>query len=110
VLANRILASQAEIRNLPADEQSCVPLTDALSSLSYMDGAHIARGGGTAYEALLRANVNGNDRVLITGLGPVGLSVGMIAYVLDWRVLRVSQAATPRGVDLYVARPQNRLW
>jgi D-arabinose 1-dehydrogenase-like Zn-dependent alcohol dehydrogenase len=61
---------------LLADEQSCVSLPDALS---YMDGAHIACGGGTAYEALLRANLNGNDRVSIT---PVGLSVGMIAQAL----------------------------
>lgn len=64
---------------LLADEQSCVPLPDGLS---YMDGAIIACGAGTAYEALLRANVNGNDRVLITGLGPVGLSLGMIAQKL----------------------------
>lgn len=64
---------------LLADEQSCVPLPDALS---YMDGAMIACGAGTAYEALLRADVNGNDRVFITGLGPVGLALGMIAQKL----------------------------
>lgn len=64
---------------LLADEQSCVPLPD---QLSYLDGAIIACGAGTAYEALLRANVNGNDRVLITGLGPVGLSLGLIAQQL----------------------------
>lgn len=64
---------------LLADEQSCVPLPE---QLSYMDGAIIACGAGTAYEALLRTNVNGNDRILITGLGPVGLSLGLIAQKL----------------------------
>lgn len=64
---------------LLAEEQSCVPLPD---ELSYIDGALIACGAGTAYEALLRANVSGNDRVLITGLGPVGLALGMIAQKL----------------------------
>lgn len=61
---------------LLADEASCIPLPD---QLSYEDGAIIACGGGTAYEALLRTNVSGRDRVLITGLGPVGLAVGMMA-------------------------------
>lgn len=64
---------------LLADEQSLVPLPD---ELSYVDGAVIAWGVGTAYESLLRANVNGNDRGLITGLGPVGLSVRPIAQAL----------------------------
>ena len=53
-----------------------MPLPD---KLSFEDGALIACGAGTAYEALLRAGVSGKDRVLITGLGPVGLAMGMIA-------------------------------
>lgn len=64
---------------LVADEQSCIPLPD---QLSFMDGAIIACGAGTAYEALLRTNVNGNDRAFITGLGPVGLSLGILAQAL----------------------------
>jgi threonine dehydrogenase-like Zn-dependent dehydrogenase len=80
---------------LLADEQSLVPLPD---ELSYMDGALIACGAGTAYEALLRANVSGRDRVLITGLGPVGLSVGMIAQALG--------AKEVIGVDLSPERVQ----
>lgn len=67
---------------LLADEASCIPLPD---ELSYMDGALIACGSGTAYEALLRAGVSGKDRVLITGLGPVGLSIGLIAQGLGAR-------------------------
>lgn len=61
---------------LLAEEASCIPLPE---SLSYEDGALIACGSGTAYEALLRTQVSGRDRIFITGLGPVGLSIGMIA-------------------------------
>jgi threonine dehydrogenase-like Zn-dependent dehydrogenase len=64
---------------LLAEEQSCMPLPD---ELSFEDGALIACGAGTAYEALLRAGVSGDDRVFITGLGPVGLAMGMIAQKL----------------------------
>jgi len=61
---------------LLAEEASCIPLPD---ELSYEDGAIVACGGGTAYEALLRADISGRDRVFITGLGPVGLAVGLMA-------------------------------
>lgn len=64
---------------LLADEDDLVPLPD---SLSYVDGACVACGFGTAYEALRRAGVSGADRVLITGLGPVGLAVGLLARAL----------------------------
>lgn len=59
-----------------AEETTCIPLPD---ELSYISGALVACGFGTAYEALCRAQVNGRDSVLITGLGPVGLAVGLLA-------------------------------
>ena len=61
---------------LLAEEVTCIPLPP---SVSYIDGASAACSAGTAYEALVRAGVNGRDRLLITGLGPVGLAVGMLA-------------------------------
>ena len=64
---------------LLAEESSCVALPD---SLSYLDGACVACGFGTAYEALRRAGVSGSDAVLVTGMGPVGLAVGMLARAL----------------------------
>jgi threonine dehydrogenase-like Zn-dependent dehydrogenase len=64
---------------LLATERTCVVLPD---SLSYLDGACVACGFGTAYEALRRANVSGADDVLVTGLGPVGLAAGMLARAL----------------------------
>ena len=39
----------------------------------------MACGFGTAYEALCRVDLSGRDRLLITGLGPVGLAVGLLA-------------------------------
>ncbi len=59
-----------------AEESTCVTLPDALS---YVDGALVACGFGTVYEALNRVLVSGQDRVLLTGMGPVGMAAGLIA-------------------------------
>jgi threonine dehydrogenase-like Zn-dependent dehydrogenase len=64
---------------LLAEESTCVLLPD---ELSFLDGACVACGFGTAYEALCRAGVSGRDAVLVTGLGPVGLAVGLLAHAL----------------------------
>lgn len=64
---------------LLAQERDLIPLPD---SLTYEDGACVACGGGTAYEALSRAGVSGRDTVLVTGLGPVGLMTGLLARAL----------------------------
>lgn len=64
---------------LLAEEKDLLPLPD---SLTYLDGACVACGFGTAYEALRRADVTGADTVLIVGLGPVGLAAGMLARAL----------------------------
>ncbi|KLO15826.1 oxidoreductase [Schizopora paradoxa] len=62
---------------LLADTQSLVRL---LPPLTYLDGALIACGFGTAYAACTRANISGRDRrVLVTGMGPVGLAVALLA-------------------------------
>ncbi|WP_368411371.1 zinc-binding dehydrogenase [Paludisphaera mucosa] len=64
---------------LLAEEATCIRLPD---SLSYIDGALCACGFGTAYEALRRMQVGGRDRLLITGLGPVGLAAAMLGRAL----------------------------
>ena len=61
---------------LLAEEVTCLRLPD---SLSFTDGASAACSAGTAYEALLRIEVGGRDRLLVTGLGPVGLAVALLA-------------------------------
>lgn len=62
-----------------AEENTLVHLPD---ELSYLDGALIACGFGTAWEALTRMRVNGQDRLFITGLGPVGLAAAMLGRAL----------------------------
>ena len=64
---------------LLAEERDLLRLPDALS---FLDGACVACGFGTAYEALCRADVSGRDRVLVTGLGPVGLATGLLAKAM----------------------------
>lgn len=59
-----------------AEESTCVTLPD---ELSYVDGALVACGFGTVYEALNRVQVSGQDAVLITGMGPVGMAAGLLA-------------------------------
>lgn len=78
---------------LLAEENTCVSLPD---NLSYVDGALVACGFGTAWEALTRINVDGRDRLLITGLGPVGLAAAMLG-----RALGASQII---GVDVSPGR------
>ncbi len=76
---------------LLADEKDCIPLPQ---NLCFLDGANIASDFGTAWEALMRMNVRGCDRLLVTGAGPIGLAAMMLA-----RSLGVSRiiAADPRN-------------
>ena len=65
-----------------AEEKDLLQLPD---ELSYVDGAQVACGFGTVYEGLEKIGVSGNDAVLITGLGPVGLATGMLCSALGAR-------------------------
>jgi threonine dehydrogenase-like Zn-dependent dehydrogenase len=76
-----------------AEENTCVALPD---ELSYVDGALVACGFGTVYEALTRVQVSGRDRVLIAGMGPVGMAAGLVAKALG--------APLVIGVDTAAAR------
>lgn len=78
---------------LLAEENTCVRLPD---NLTYVDGALIACGFGTAWEAITRMGVNGRDTLLVTGLGPVGLAAAMLGKALG--------AHTVIGADTSQAR------
>ena len=78
---------------LIAEESVCIALPD---SLSFVDGALCACGTGTAYEALRRVALSGGDRLLITGLGPVGLAAAQLGKLLG--------AGPIIGVDISPAR------
>ncbi len=59
-----------------AEEKDLIALPD---ELTYKDGAQVACGFGTVYEAIEKIGICGNDAVLVTGLGPVGLAALMLA-------------------------------
>lgn len=62
-----------------AEEKDLIALPN---SLTYADGAQVACGFGTVYEGLEKVGISGNDAVLITGLGPVGLATGALCRKL----------------------------
>ncbi|MBD3265370.1 alcohol dehydrogenase catalytic domain-containing protein [bacterium] len=64
---------------LLAEEKDLVHLPD---QLTYSDGAQVACGFGTVYEGLEKIGISGNDAVLITGLGPVGLASAMLVKAM----------------------------
>jgi threonine dehydrogenase-like Zn-dependent dehydrogenase len=81
-----------------AEENTLIHLPD---ELTYVDGALIACGFGTAWEALTRIRVNGRDRLLVTGLGPVGLAAAMLGRALGARhVIGVDTSAGRRELAL----------
>jgi len=62
-----------------AEEKDLVFLPD---ELTYTDGAQVACGFGTVYEGLEKIGISGNDSVLVTGLGPVGLAALMLCKAM----------------------------
>jgi threonine dehydrogenase-like Zn-dependent dehydrogenase len=78
---------------LIAEEKDLVLLPD---QLSFADGAQVACGFGTVYEGLEKIGISGNDAVLITGLGPVGLAAAALCRKLG--------ATKIIGVDAIVER------
>ena len=64
---------------LLAEEQDLIVLPQNLTPI---DGAFLACGFGTAWECLTRMGVCGRDRLLVTGLGPVGLAAALLGKAL----------------------------
>lgn len=68
-MADYMLAEEKDLVALPPE-------------LTYTDGAQVACGFGTVYEALRKIGVSGDDAVLVVGLGPVGLAALMLARAM----------------------------
>ena len=68
-MADYLLAEEKDLIYLPGE-------------LTYADGAQVACGFGTVYEGLQKIGISGDDAVLITGLGPVGLAAGALCRKL----------------------------
>ena len=79
-----------------AEEKDLVLLPD---SLTFADGAQVACGFGTVYEGLERIGINGNDAVLVTGLGPVGLATAMLAKALGAQTI-IGTDIVPERLEL----------
>lgn len=71
---------------MKAPAYTVVPLPE---ELSFEAGAAISCGTGTAYGALRRINLSGNDTLAVFGQGPVGLSATMLAKAMGARVIAV---------------------
>ena len=88
---------------LLAEERTLVSLPD---ELSFLDGSLIACGLGTAYAGCRRVAISGADRVLVTGLGPVGIGAAMVASALGAEVVGVDPSegrrrlATDLGIEV----------
>ncbi len=82
VYGNNAHGGHARYLKVPAF--TLVPLPD---ELSFSAGAAISCGTGTAYGALRRMRLSGNDTIAIFGQGPVGLSATQLAAAMGARVI-----------------------
>jgi 2-desacetyl-2-hydroxyethyl bacteriochlorophyllide A dehydrogenase len=82
VYGNNAHGGHAQYLKVPAN--TLVPLPD---ELTFSAGAAIACGSGTAYSALRRINLSGNDTIAIFGQGPVGLAATQYAKAMGARVI-----------------------
>jgi len=95
---------------LLAEERTLIALPD---ELSYLDGSIVACGLGTAYAGFLRVGISGADRVLVAGLGPVGIGAAMLARGFGAEVVGVEATAGRRevarglGIEVVEAPPED---
>jgi threonine dehydrogenase-like Zn-dependent dehydrogenase len=82
VYGNNAHGGHARYLKVPAF--TLVPLPD---DLSFEAGAAISCGTGTAYGALRRMRLSGNDTIAVFGQGPVGLSATQLAAAMGARVI-----------------------
>src|SRR5438270_1571655 len=88
VYGNNAHGGHARFLKVPAF--TLVPLAE---ELSFVTGAAISCGVGTAYGALRRLRISGNDTIAIFGQGPVGLSATQLASAMGARVIALDVSA-----------------
>lgn len=81
-----VLSHGGHANFMKVPESSLVRLPD---ELSFVAGAAVACGTGTAYGALLRLGVTAQDTLAVFGLGPVGLSVAQLASAMGAEVIGI---------------------
>src|SRR5689334_15726371 len=80
-------------RYMKVPVSTLVPLPDPLS---FVTGAAISCGTGTAWGALKRINLQGGETIAIFGQGPVGLSATQLAVEMGARVIAIDVSAERR--------------
>jgi threonine dehydrogenase-like Zn-dependent dehydrogenase len=85
----------AEYFKVPA--RTLVPLPE---ELSFVEGAAVSCGTGTAYGALRRMNLAGGSTLAVFGQGPVGLSATLLGAKMGARVIAVETNAERRALAL----------
>jgi threonine dehydrogenase-like Zn-dependent dehydrogenase len=85
----------AEYLKVPA--RTLVPLPD---ELSFIAGAAVSCGTGTAYGALRRMNLAGGSTLAVFGQGPVGISATLLGAKMGARVIAVEKNAERRALSL----------
>jgi threonine dehydrogenase-like Zn-dependent dehydrogenase len=83
----------ADYLKVPA--RTLVPLPD---ELSFVEGAAVACGTGTAYGALRRMHLAGGSTLAVFGQGPVGLSATLLGAKMGARVMAVETNAQRRAL------------
>lgn len=83
----------ARYMSVPA--HTLVPLPD---ELSFTTGAAISCGTGTAYGALKRIGLEGDETIAVFGQGPVGLSATQFGAAMGARVIAVEISAERRRI------------
>ena len=83
----------AEYLKVPA--RTLVPLPN---ELSFVEGAAVACGTGTAYGALRRMRLAGGSTLAVFGQGPVGLSATLLGARMGARVIAVETNAERRAL------------
>lgn len=68
--------------------------------LSFRSGAAIGCGTGTAYGAIKRMGLEGDETVTIFGQGPVGLSATQLAVTMGSQVIAVDPSAERRALAI----------
>lgn len=89
----------ADYMKIPAS--SLVKLPD---EISFVGGAAISCGTGTAFGALSRLDISARDQLVVVGLGPVGLSAAQLAVAMGAEVIGVdvSEERAKRAKELGV--------
>jgi len=83
----------AQYLKVPA--RTLVPLPD---ELSFVEGAAVSCGTGTAYGALRRMNAVGGSTLAVFGQGPVGISATLLGAKMGLRVIAVEKNAERRAL------------